>query len=105
MNRRWKIQLSIGLAFLVPPAAALADAGDARFLEGLRERRLFELAEAYCLDRFSRLAQDDPARAELTTELIRSLSLQAIDAPPQERAELWKRARAAAAGFLRQTPP
>src|SRR4051812_49279794 len=105
MNRRWKTQLAIGLAFLVSPAAALADAGDTRFLEGLRERRLFELAEAYCADRLGRFAQDNPTRAELTTELIRTLSLHAINAAPHERAELWNKARTTAATFLRQSPP
>src|SRR5437764_14929792 len=105
MQRQCGMRLSVAFAVLLCPTAALSDTGDTRFLEGLRERRLFELAEAYCADRLSRVAQDNPAQAELTSELIRTLSLHAINAAPHERAELWNKARAAAAGFLRRTPP
>src|SRR5690242_4422545 len=105
MNRPWKIRLWIVLAVVFSSAAAVADVGDTRYLEGLRERRLFELAEVYCNDRLRRLPAGDQAQAELTTELIRTLSLHAINAAPHERAELWNKARTTAATFLRQSPP
>src|SRR5262249_55830797 len=45
------------------------------------------------------------AQAELTGELIRTLAMHAIHAPPAERDRLWAKARAAAASFLQQSPP
>src|SRR5262245_40574996 len=82
-----------------------ADSLDARFLDGLRERRLFELAEAHCIDRLNRIPAQDAAHAELTVELIRTLTLHAIHAAPGERTQLWAKARSAAATFARQSPP
>jgi hypothetical protein len=78
---------------------------DARFLEGLRQRRLFELAENYCRDRLAQMQATDPARADLTVELIRTLGLHATNAPPEERDALWASARQVAADFALVSPP
>ena len=78
---------------------------DARFVEGLRQRRLFELAEAYCTDRLSRTTPDDSIQVELTLELIRTLDLHAANAPLDQRGALWRKSREVAASFLRQSPP
>lgn len=91
--------------FAIAPAAASGDSDDARFVEGLRQRQLFELAEAHCLDRLTRIPADDAEQAELTIELIRTLGLHAVNAKPEDREALWNKARAVAAEFLRRSPP
>jgi len=82
----------------------LADSHDAQFLSGLRERRLFELAEMYCLDWLRQETQNGMAESELTLELIRTLALHAAHAPADRRAALWASARKTAADYLRRSP-
>jgi hypothetical protein len=77
---------------------------EARFVAGLRERGLLDLAESYCLDRLSRASRDSPARADLTVELIRMFASQAVNAPEDQREALWMKARGAATDFLQQSP-
>ncbi|HZN36274.1 MAG TPA: hypothetical protein VFB80_20740 [Pirellulaceae bacterium] len=81
-----------------------ADSSDAKFLSGLRERRLFELAEVYCADRLRSAERNGAAERELTLELIRTLALHAAHSPPQGRAALLDRARRSAADYLRRAP-
>lgn len=64
------------------------------YLRGLRERRLFSVAESYCLREL-----DDPElpaadRVELTVELSRTLADHAAWRTGQEQEELWSRAAA-----------
>jgi hypothetical protein len=95
------------LAWWVIVAIALpacAQSLDARFIDGLRERRLFGLAEGYCADRLSRIPPGDPIEAELTVELVRTLAIHAANAPLDQREALWRRSRNIAEGFLRQSP-
>src|SRR5262245_21953661 len=92
----------IGLAILQP---CFSDSPDARFVDGLRQRRLFELAEAYCNDRLARTTPTDAAQVELTLELIRTFALHGADTPLGERDALWTKARTTAATFLKQSPP
>ena len=62
-------------ALVAYPAAA--QSFDARFLDGLRERQLFSLAEKFCRDRLARPALPEPRRAELSIELSRCLTEEA----------------------------
>ena len=77
---------------------------DERFLEGLRQRRLFELAEKYCTDRLAGAQLPPVAQGDLAVELIRTYALHAANSPPDQREELWKVARSAAAEFQRTNP-
>ena len=77
---------------------------DAKFLLGLRERRLFELAETYCAQRLRDPALSAAAQGDLTIELIRAYSLHAWFAPAQEREKWWALAKAVAADFQRRSP-
>jgi len=77
---------------------------DERFLEGLRQRRLFELAEKYCTERLAGAQLPPVVQGDLAVELIRTYALHAANSPPDQREELWKRARTAAAEFQRQNP-
>jgi len=92
------------LALAGAASAARAEEPDARFLEGLRQRRLFELAEEHCRDRLGRVARGTPKHAELTAELIRTYAVQAVNSPPHQREPLWTRAHSTSADFLRQSP-
>lgn len=88
----------------VPAALAQApQSSDARFLAGLRHRRLFELAEKYCRDNLAAQTIKPVEQADLTIELIRTLAQHAAFARPEERDALWKAARTTAADFLRKS--
>lgn len=87
------------------PVDLRGESPDARFLAGLRQRQLFELAETHCADRLKRVAADDEAQAELTIELIRTLALHAVNVKPEEREARWSQARNVAAEFSRRMPP
>ena len=78
---------------------------DERFLEGLRQRRLFELAEKYCIQRLAGTQLPPVVEGDLAVELIRTYALHAANSPPDQRQELWKLARSTAAEFPRQSPP
>jgi hypothetical protein len=102
-----RIAIIAALVFAALPAAAgirAADSSDARYLAGLRQRRLFELAEHYCREKLQSAPAGSPAEADLTLELIRTLAEQATHAPQDLRRPLWDKARAAAAVLLRRTP-
>ena len=85
-------------------SGATAHAADERFLEGLRQRQLFALAEKFCRDRLDRAELSDAARAELTIELSRTLTEEALQAPPDQRAALWQEALATIDGFTSKNP-
>lgn len=65
------------------------DSTEARFLTGLRERRLFELAESYCKQELTEAYASRRRRAELTIELSRTLLESALYAKPPRRNELF----------------
>jgi hypothetical protein len=73
-------------------ALALDDSPDERFLSGLRQRSLFQLAEAYCADRLSDSSLAEKQRAELVIELSLTLAEHAVNSAPDQRHELWQRA-------------
>jgi hypothetical protein len=95
------------LAFVVTCtfAAAHVGASDAEFLAGLRERRLFELADRYCVERLASAEVGEPARTELVVERIRSLAMAAAHAPADARAAAWQRARQVAGEAIAARPP
>ena len=58
---------------------------ESRFLSGLRERRLFELAESYCRSQLAETYTARRRRAEFSIELSRTLLESALYAHPPER--------------------
>lgn len=87
------IAVSVWLASLVALAASAAGASDdEQFLDGLRARGLFELAEKYCADRLADARIPAIQRADLTIELSRTLAQHALEAPPAEAPRLWSQA-------------
>lgn len=107
-NSYWRrpfVQSACVLACLLGPAFARADTRDTQFVAGLRQRRLFELAETYCQQRLSQPGIDDVSRADLTVELIRTHALHALHQPASERGNWFKRAHDLATEFARNRPP
>lgn len=82
----------------IAPLATLAASDDERFLAGLRERRLFALAEEFCREQLTRPGLTSTVRAELAIEQSRTLVEHALHVLPAEREPLWKQA----AGVIEQ---
>lgn len=81
-------------------AAVRIGSGDGDFLEALRERGLSRLAARYCEAALASPDLPPPRRAELCIELVRSLTIEALGAPPAEREAIWSRADQAVAQFV-----
>ncbi len=75
-----------------------------RVTQGLRERRLFSLADRYCRERLGVSPLSDAEQAQLTIEWIRSCAEQAMNLPAERREESWQRARQIAADFAARNP-
>ena len=84
-----------------------AASSDQRFVQGLVERRLFDLAVLECSHQLGRPDLPARERVDWTVELIRILGEQAVNSGPAERPARWQAAHAAAADFLAQAadPP
>lgn len=74
-----------------------AQSRDQQLVSGLRDRRLFELAESYCQERLAVASLDPVTKTELTVELLRTYALHAINESPAERAAWFKQAHDLAA--------
>ena len=68
---------------------------DSSLLEGLRQRRLFELAETHCQNRLARSDLSDAHRARLVIELIRTCAEHTLHAFPDQRRLIWQQAETA----------
>lgn len=101
---RQTIGLVCLLLILIPHDAMSADE-DARFVAGLRERRLFALAEAYCNERLANSQPAEIERIELTVELVRTYAEHALNSRGGERELLWQRASDVAAPFNESDQP
>lgn len=94
----WRPKASSGLVaiavLLLFTFLSTAFAGeDEVFLSGLRQRRLFTLAEAYCRDRLAQPKLTEADRAAVVIEYMLTLSQHAIYSPPDAREKLWQEAR------------
>ncbi|MCI0361980.1 MAG: hypothetical protein L0211_26150 [Planctomycetaceae bacterium] len=101
LGRKWL--LAAGLVVLAA-AQLRGDPLDAPFAAGLRERRLFELAERYCIDRLNSSQTSEVQRADLAVELVRTFAAHAGHVPQADRPTFWQAARSAAADFDRKWP-
>ena len=87
------------LALPLVAASAVVAADDQQYLDGLRARGLFELAERYCTDRLASELTSESQRADLTIELSRTFAAHALAAPPAEAPRLWEQAQQTAERF------
>jgi hypothetical protein len=92
------------IAVLVQTQLTYAASVDQVFLDGLRQRRLFVLAEQFCQQQLGRASLSPIDRAELTSEFSRTLVDHALNAKPEERAALWKQAADVVETFVRTQP-
>lgn len=74
------------------------------YLEGLRARRLYELAEKFCEDQLTETELVEQQRADLVVELSRTLAEHALAVPPGEALPLWERAGAVARVYAEKFP-
>ncbi|MBL8851416.1 MAG: hypothetical protein JNG89_17160, partial [Planctomycetaceae bacterium] len=91
------LALAVGVQCQADP---LRGSPDERYLTGLRSRRLFSLAERYCLQRLADPALTPSNRATLTIELSRCFAEHATWRSGREQDELWQRAAAVVAETL-----
>ncbi|MHC4400359.1 MAG: tetratricopeptide repeat protein [Planctomycetota bacterium] len=77
---------------------------DERFLSGLRQRRLFQLAESCCTERLADPQLSESRRAQWVVELSLSLAGWAVHSPPENREPLWRRATQVTDDFAREFP-
>jgi len=99
--RRWSAVWLAVLA-LLPLPAAVAESDDARFADGLRQRRLFQLAEAFCRERLADAKLADAERVDLVIQLVRCYAAHAAQSRTADRDPLWQAARQVAADFQRE---
>jgi hypothetical protein len=79
-----------------------AETQDARFLDGLRRRGMFTLAESYCQRQLRRDDLSPIQQAELVIELSRCFTQHAVHSPPNstKRDPLWKQAHQVTEEFV-----
>ncbi len=91
----------------VPASASAADANsaaDQQFIDGLRERHLYRLAQTFCLEQLARTDIDDETRAQFVIQLSRSFAEQALHTKPGARDPLWKQAATVTETFVNEHP-
>jgi len=77
---------------------------DAQLLEGLRRRRLFDLAQLHCQRRLSQPTVDATTETRLTIELMKIRIAKAILTPAAERPAAWKAVDNTATKFSTDSP-
>ncbi len=77
---------------------------DSRFLQGLRQRGLFSLAELYCTERLKEPDLDLRQRANLTVELSQTYAQYALHSPLAQQEPLWRQALEALDRFVKEYP-
>jgi len=87
---------------LCPACGAASE--DGAFLAGLRERRLYRLAEQYCLQRIDEAQLSLRQRTELAVELARTYAEHAVQTPPEQRDAFWQKAHQVAADYRTAFP-
>lgn len=85
-------------------APLLADDATSIYFQQLRARRLFSVAEGYCIDRLGSAELSDELRARLTFELSRTLAEHAQYVGSEESVELFERSVRTLEDFLAKEP-
>jgi hypothetical protein len=106
MRFRCRLIAVAGLAWLLAAAGHgwASPAADDRFLAGLRQRRLYRLAENFCRQQLRRSGLSDRRRADLVIELTQTCADHARQATGPESQRLWQAALAASQEFIREEP-
>ena len=80
-------------------AVASAETQDEQFVLGLHSRRLFLLAERYCLKQLDTPDLAITQRGRIIEQLIHGYTLQALNSPPAQRDAVWNKGEILAARF------
>jgi TolA-binding protein len=99
--RHAPLAIAVWIAGLVGHSADGVD--DQRFLDGLRSRGLYELAEKHCAEQLADARITDSRRAGLTIELSRTLAEHAL-AAGADAPRLWQLAQRVVEDFAAKNP-
>ena len=77
---------------------------DSKLVDGLRRRRLFDLAQLHCQTRLAQTEIDPTSEAHLTIELMKTRTAQAILTAAAERPAVWKSVDTTASQFSTNAP-
>lgn len=102
VRRALALLLTVVLSVVAAPSIVQAQTQDVQFTEGLRQRRLFVLAESFAGERLASSGIAPLDRAELLIELLRTYGEHALHSPPIERPQLWAEAARRSAEFRRK---
>jgi hypothetical protein len=103
-HHRAALATFLAAVLAAPGSRALEKSHDERFLDGLRQRGHFELAEKYCADRLADSKLPEARRAILTIELSRTYAAHAAQSPAAAQAALWRKARVVVDQFAATHP-
>lgn len=84
--------VTVALCVFGEPSRSAADDVTARYFQGLRDRRLFSMAERYCLEVLDDERAALPVRTEWTIELSKTFAEHAQYVVGVEHDDLWRRA-------------
>ncbi len=101
-NRIGSVAVGVLALVLVWTHCAAGQSNEDAFLDGLRFRRLFSLAELHCAEQLRDPNLEPRDRVGLVIELIRTYAEHATQSPPNERGDRWAMARKTAEDFLQQ---
>ena len=99
MDHFLRILLPFVVCSSLSVVGACAETQDEEFVQGLHRRRLFLLAERYCLQQLESPSLAVDQRGRLVEQLIHGYTLQALNLPPHQRAAAWKKGEVWAARF------
>ncbi len=100
------LSLALAATLLAPatPARENGQSTDARYLDGLRQRQLYRLAEVYCEQRLTEPRLDAVTAAEMVVQLSQTLQQHARQAPLDAAGPIWSRAVQVVDDFVIKNP-
>ena len=113
MRKPMRVLLFLGLAWVISAGFAAAQESpelirkredDSQLVEGLRRRRLFDLAEYYCRDQLNSTSLDPTTQVMLVVELMKTQTAKAILAPADQRVADWNSVNQTATKFVESNP-
>jgi TolA-binding protein len=97
----------IGMALGLPPCPSLGQtptSPDQRFVQGLRQRRLYDLADEYCRRQLAEAGDEPIAQVDLVLQWVQTRVARAVSIAPSQRTQAWQDAHAAAQEFIAKNP-
>ena len=89
---------------LLGVTAVHTESRDDQFVTGLQQRRLFRLAEYYCLQQIASSDVTPVRHGRLVEHLIHGYTLQALNAPADQRAPMWEKGSRVATRYTEEHP-